>query len=298
MHTVSLEGRSRSGAAADAAADRHRHTGRSVLSPATRLLLMVFGALTALAFLALFVLAAHTDRYFAWTITPPATAAFLGGAYAAGCVGVVLGLRSGRWPAIRVPYVGILVFTLVTLVATLRHLDRFHFDTPGAVARSAAWLWLVVYVLIPIAMVTMLVRQERGPGVREHERPPPLGLLLVGVQSVVLIAVGTALFAGPASARLLWPWPLTPLTARMVAAWLVAFGIAIALGLRQTDRAEPGVAAAAYAALAVLELVVVLRYPGVVRWGSAAAWVYLAMAVSILGVSLHTLARARRAAPG
>jgi uncharacterized membrane protein len=267
-----------------------------MILPATRMLLTVFGALTALAFLALFVMAAHTDRYFAWTITPPATAAFLGGAYAAGCVGVVLGLRSNRWLGIRVPYVGILVFTLVTLLATLRHLDRFHFDTPGAVARFAAWLWLVIYVLIPVAMVTMLVRQERRTGVPQHERRPPLVQLLVGVQSVVLLAVGATLFAAPAWARLLWPWPLTPLTARMVAAWLIGFGIAIALGLRQTDRAEPGIAAAAYAALAVLELVVVLRYPDVVRWSSAAAWGYVAMAVSILGVSLSTLLRARRAA--
>ena len=271
-----------------------RRSDRVQILPATRLLLMAFGALTALAFLALFVMAAHTDRYFAWTIAPPATAAFLGGAYAAGCVGVALGLRSGRWPGIRVPYVGIFLFTLVTLVATLLHLDRFHFNTPGALARFAAWLWLAVYVLIPIAMLAMLLVQERRTEARERQRPPLPVQLLVGIQSVVLLAVGVILFAAPASAQLLWPWPLTPLTARMVAAWLVGFGIAIALGLRQADRAEPGIAAAAYAVLATLELIVILRYSGVVRWGSPAAWVYLAMALSILGVSLYTVLTARR----
>ena len=293
MHTVSLEGRSRSGAA-DAPATRPDQTDRFAILPATRLLLMVFGALTALAYLALFVMAARTDRYFAWTIAPPATAAFLGGAYAAGCVGVALGLRSGRWPAIRVPYVGILVFTLVTLIATLWHLDRFHFDAPGSLARFAAWLWLAVYALIPIAMLAMLLLQGRRTEAADHERPPLPVQLLLGAQSLVLLAVGVLLFAAPASAQLLWPWPLTPLTARMVAAWLFGFGVAIALGLRQTDRAQPGIAAAAYAVLAALELVVVVRYPEVVRWSSPAAWVYLAVATSILGASLYTLVRARR----
>ncbi len=45
--------------------------------------------------------------------------------------------------------------------------------------------------------------------------------------------------------------------------------------------------------LAALVLVVVLRYPGTMRWTSAAAWVYLAVAVSILGTAVFTLARAR-----
>jgi hypothetical protein len=264
----------------------------------TRLLLFVFGALTFLAFLALFVMAGHTDRYFAWTIVPPVTAAFFGAAYAAGCAGVFLGLRSGRWAGIRVPYVGILVFTLVALGATLLHLDRFHFHAVGTVARFAAWLWLGVYLLIPVAMLTMLLVQELRAEPAERERPRFPVQLLVTVQSVVLLAVGVSLLVAPGLARVLWPWPLTPLTARVVAAWLVGFGVAIALGLRQADRAEPGTAAGAYAVLAALELVVVLRYAGAVRWGSAAAWGYLAMAASILGLAVVTLVRARRRPAG
>src|SRR4051794_27026075 len=146
--------------------------GSLMILPGTRLLLFVFGALTFLAFLALFVMAGHTDRYFAWTIVPPVTAAFFGAAYAAGCAGVFLGLRSGRWAGIRVPYVGILVFTLVALAATLLHLDRFHFKAVGTVARFAAWLWLGVYVLIPVAMLSMLFVQERRGGGGGDQRPP------------------------------------------------------------------------------------------------------------------------------
>jgi hypothetical protein len=55
-----------------------------------RALLVAFSVLTALAVGALFVLSTATDRYFAWTIEPPLTAALLGAGYAAGCVLVVL----------------------------------------------------------------------------------------------------------------------------------------------------------------------------------------------------------------
>lgn len=262
-----------------------------MILPGTRWLLVAFGGLTFLAFLALFVMAAHTDRYFAWTIAPPATAAFLGAAYAAGCAGMLLGLRSARWASIRVPYVGIFVFTVVTLAATLLHLDRFHFGAPGALARFAAWLWLAVYVVIPVAMLVMLVRQERRADVRTRSRPSPLVRVLAAAQGAVLMAVGLALFAAPELARLLWPWPLTPLTARMVAAWLIGFGVALALGVRRAHPVEDRTAAGAYLVLAVLELVVVLRYAGTVRWDFLAAWVYLAVAASILALALRALTR-------
>jgi hypothetical protein len=53
-----------------------------MILPGTRLLLVIFSGLTLLAFIVLFVLADATERDFAWTIKPPATAAFLGAAAA------------------------------------------------------------------------------------------------------------------------------------------------------------------------------------------------------------------------
>jgi hypothetical protein len=65
----------------------------------------------------------------------------------------------------------------------------------------------------------------------------------------------------------------------------------------QADLARLDIAAAAYGLLAVLELVVLVRYPGTVRWGSPAAWVYLAVAVSILISSAYGLIRLRGGGP-
>ncbi len=266
-----------------------------MIQSGTRLLLLAFSGLTLLAFGALFVLADRTEQAFAWTIAPPITAAFLGAAYAAGCALVVLALRKGSWLALRVPFLTIGVFTVLTLVATLLHLDRFHFGSPTPLARFAAYFWMAIYVLVPPGMAVALVTQERRAPHRPERQPIPGGIsVLLLVQGLVLIGTGLALFAAPATAAVLWPWMLTPLTARVVAAWLLAFGLGAILTWRQGDLIRTDVAATAYGLLAVLQGVVLLRFTGTVRWAAPATWVYLALLASILVGSVSALARLRR----
>lgn len=291
MRTVSRETRSR--ASGGAGPLRSRPAGSDGILLATKATLLAFSGLTMLAFVALFVMAAKTEQYFAWTINPAATAAFLGAAYGAGCVLVILGVRSGHWTRVRTPYLTILIFTVITLVATLRHLDRFHFGSDAVIARLAAWFWLAVYLLVPVAMMATLIMQERSrqlDPLRRQPLPPQLAVPLA-VQGAILSVVGVALFVAPDSARLIWPWALTPLTARMVAAWLVAFGVASVLILRQANLAEARISAWAYAVLGALELVVAFRYAGTVRWSSPAAWLYVALAISIVGLAAWALVR-------
>ncbi|MGY1694308.1 hypothetical protein ACI8AD_01155 [Geodermatophilus sp. SYSU D00766] len=264
-------------------ADRRRE-----LLPVMRGLLLVFSVLTALGFTALFVLSTRTDESFAWTIQPPVTAAFLGAGYAAGFTLVVLSLRDPVWAHSRVPVLTILVFTLLTLVATLVHADRFHFaaefaDSP-ALARGAAWFWTAVYVLIPLGILVALVFQERAPGTDPPRRFPVPAVLraALAVESVVLFAVGAAISVAPSSAETLWPWTLTPLTGRVVGAWLVAFGLATALAALAGDLERMRTAAIAYAVFGALELLVVLLHREHVAWDRPVAWCYVAAAVAIL----------------
>jgi uncharacterized integral membrane protein len=248
-----------------------------------RALLVAFSVLTALAVGALFVLSTATDRHFAWTIEPPLTAALLGAGYAAGCVLVVLSLRDPVWAHSRLPVLTILAFTLITLAATLVHLDRFHLQPEFAalplLARGAAWFWLTVYVLLPLAMLASLFLQERAPG---HDPPPGHAVPVVlraalAVESAVLLAVGVTLWVAPSTATTLWPWPLTPLTARVVAAWLIAFGVATALAALAGDLARLRTSAIAYTVFGVRTLVSLARYPGTVDWSGAPAWVLVGL---------------------
>jgi hypothetical protein len=266
-----------------------------MILPGTRLLLVIFSGLTFLAFVLLFVLAGATDRYFAWTIKPPATAAFLGAAYAAGCALELLAFRRRTWAALRIPFLTILVFTLITLIASVLHLDRFHFGSALPMARNAAYVWLVIYIVVPLAMSVVLVIQERRPVEPIDRVTVPTGLrVALLVQGVLMFVVGMTLFLLPATAGALWPWMLTPLTARIVGAWLIAFGVGVSLAGIEGDLARVDIAAWAYGLLAVLELVVIARFPSTVRWSHPAIWVYLALAVSILLTSAYALLRLHR----
>ena len=47
---------------------------------------------------------------------------------------------------------------------------------------------------------------------------------------MALVGLGIALFAAPDAVARIWPWPLTPLTARAIEAWLVGLFLAFQLG--------------------------------------------------------------------
>jgi hypothetical protein len=255
--------------------------------PAMRRLLLVFCLLTAMAFGSLFVLAGNTAATFAWTIQPPVTAAFLGAGYAAGFVLVVLSLRDPVWAHSRVPVLTIFVFVVLTLVATLLHLDRMHFGADfgglGFLAKAAGWFWLAVYIVLPVAMPVVLFRQERAPGADPAPRRPVPGLLrgALGMESAVLLVVGALLFVVPTTVTWLWPWELTPFTGRVVAAWLLAFGLATALASVAGDLERLRTAAIAYTTFGVLVLVTVLRFSGSIDWGAPVTWVFLAVTLAM-----------------
>ncbi|MCU1432615.1 MAG: conserved rane protein of unknown function [Actinotalea sp.] len=234
---------------------RPEHT----LLPAVRVLLVAFGALTAAAVVSLLVLADRTAAFFAWTIEPPATAAFLGAGYGAGLLLTLLALRTRDWAVIRVPFLTVTVFTWLTAVATLLHRDRLHDVSPGdgPVAEPAAWLWMVVYVVVPVAMAAVLVAQDRAwqPVSTTRRTMPGWLAALLAVQGGLLGAVGAVLLLAPAESAQVWPWALTPFTARIVAAWLLSFAVATAASLRLGDLAVLRIATTAYAAFGALQLV-------------------------------------------
>jgi hypothetical protein len=267
-----------------------------------RLLLLVFAGLTLLATNQLYALSEHTERAFAWSIEPPLTAAFLGGGYGAGFVLVVLSLRSRSWASTRVGFLTVLVFALMTLIATLLHLDRFHFDAVGLVPRAAAWIWLLIYVVVPIAMLALLASQWRVSG-REPSSGSGLGVALkvvLGLQGAALLVIGVSLFVVPQS-RELWPWSLTPLTAQSIASWLIALGVAGFLAILEDDLQRLRPAAATYTVLALLQSVAVVRYHGDMIWTSISSWVYvlsllLVFLVGVVGVTLGSPSSSREGA--
>jgi hypothetical protein len=260
-------------------------------------LLLVFGLLTILAVGVLYVLAELTHHYFAWTVSPPITAAFLGGGFGAGFILVILTRRERAWANARVGVLTILLFVVLTLLATLLHLDRFHFGASGALARFAAWFWLCVYVIVPLAMLVLLAGQVRVPGTDPPRRRALPGWLawVIGAQGTVMVVIGAGLFVAPAVVGAVWPWVLTPLTGRAIGAWLMAMGMGAALAIWEQDLLRLRAAVAAYAVFGALQLGALVRFAEHVRWG-AAGWTYTLVAVSVLAAGLYGWAAADRVA--
>ena len=95
-----------------------------------RVMLLAASFLVLLSGILLYVLSEQTDKYFAWTINPPLTAAFLGAGYWASFILEFLSAREQSWEKARIAVPAVALFTLLTLIVTLIHLDKFHLNSP------------------------------------------------------------------------------------------------------------------------------------------------------------------------
>jgi hypothetical protein len=263
-------------------------------------LLYLAAALVLAVGLTLFLFPGRTDTLFSWTVNPALTAAFLGAAYLSAFVLEFLAARETLWARARVAVPAVLLFTFLTLIATLVHIDKFHFGSAFSFfTQAGTWVWLLVYALVPVAMVVLWILQSRVPGI-DPPRTAPLSAWLrvvLYIQAAVMVVLGIFLFLAPKqTADLVWPWILTPLTGRVIGAWLLGVGVAAGHIAWENDwpRARAGIFS--YTLFAVLELVALFRFASavdpasgypIVDWGDLRSWIYLLFLVSILAAGVY-----------
>jgi hypothetical protein len=262
-----------------------------------RRFLVVAGMLVFLAGVPLTLFSHSTDRLFAWTIDPPVTAGFLGAAYWSSVMLQLGAARAPRWADARVSLPGVFVFTALTLVATLIHVDRFHFTSSSSTARVAAWVWIAIYVSVPVIMLR-LARHRYGRDDTVTMRLPTWLLVGLVVHAATLAVVGGALFVAPQTGTTLWPWPLTPLTARAVGAWLMGIAVVAGHSVWANDRSKTKVAMLGYAAFGSFQLITIVRFAHEIHWSRPSAWVYLAFVVSAVVLGITGVFAARKSRGG
>ncbi|MGY1639484.1 hypothetical protein ACI78V_22785 [Geodermatophilus sp. SYSU D00742] len=274
--------------------------------PGTRVLLRAFVGLTLLAVCQLLLRPGQTREAFAWHIHAEVTAAFIGASYAAGTVLSVLALRERAWSRVRIPVLTVGVFTALTLNATLLHTHKLQLTTGIPSARAAAWVWLVVYLVVPFACFAVVRRQGwRRRRTGDARRPMPGWLVaLLGVQGVVLTTAGVLLYVGGVAVHhhadpvtRFWPWELMPLSAQVVGAWLIAFGVAAALVIREGDLTRLFGPAVAYTVFGALQLLVLVRYLEHVSAGDPWLWGYVVLTATVVLAGGYGWWAARREAP-
>ncbi len=266
------------------------------LLPSMRRLLAVAAGLVFLAGIQLYVFPTRTEEYFSWTIVSPMTAVFLGAAYWSAVALEVAGAQARAWVRGRIAVPTVFVFTTLTLVATLLHLDLFHFGAEHSLAtRAVTWMWLAIYLVVPILMIVITVRQRRGlsqdpPRIRRLPRWIRLALLML---LLIFGGVGLGLFLVPAQTASWWPWQLTPLTSRAVGAWLISLGVAASHTLIEDDVARIRPLGATAVAFAVLEGVALLRYGSELDWSSVPAIGYVAVLAVLLCLGIWAVRTSR-----
>ncbi len=234
--------------------------------------------------LSLYFLSEKTDIYFSWTINPPLTAAFLGAGYLASFLTEFLSAREKIWAHARIAVPGVLAFTILTSIVTLLHLDRFHFDSPVFITLAGTWVWLAIYISVPIALGILWLLQARQPGI-DPARRESLALWIRSIlilQASIMFFFGAAMLLIPETIIPLWPWKLSVLTSQAIGAWGVGIGIIALHAVWENDWTRLSPMMMGYVVYGALQAINLLRYPDVLNWSGASVSFYTIFIISIL----------------
>jgi hypothetical protein len=254
-----------------------------------RIILIIASILVLSVASTLFFFPGRTDKFFSWTINPPLTAAFLGGGYLAAFFLEYLASRERTWANARIAVPGVWAFTFVTLLVTIFHIERFHFDSPYLITVMGTWVWLLVYILVPIALGLFWIRQVRQPGIdplREHKLPWWLRTLIL-VQGLVLLSSGTAMFLLPERSIPFWPWTLSILTSRAIGAWGIGNGVFTIQAFFENDWNRLRAFMPSWGLYGVFQLINIALYNNTINWDLNSAWIYLIFMISVLIVGVY-----------
>ena len=192
-----------------------KFAGGGTILPYTRVLSAVIVPFLALAFVVLYLFPDQTAALFAWPIKATMTSMTLASAYLGGIYFFTrVALRERKWSAVSGGFVAVALFATLLAIATLAHWSMFSHD------KVAFWLWAGLYFTTPFLVVGGWLANTRSahPGEPDGLELSAVAARTVGIVGLLALLQGIALFLAPAQLIPLWPWPLTPLTAKVVGA--------------------------------------------------------------------------------
>ena len=239
--------------------------------PETRWMAALVIPFLVVAFVILYFFPHNTAKLFAWEIKPPMTAMMLGSAYAGGIYYFSGLLMSSQWHRIKVGLIPVTVFASVLNVATILHWDRFNHGTLPFFA------WTALYFTTPFIVFALWLR-NRGqdtnlPDVIDATIPQSLRLV-IGAVGVITLAIALFLFLNPALMMQLWPWTLTPLTSRVMAAMFSLPGM-VGLGMAMDSRwSSAQIILQSQGFSILLILIAVFRDRADFNWSTPGSWLF------------------------
>jgi len=200
--------------------------------PETRWLAAVIIPFLVVAFIILYFWPHDTDKLFAWTIKPAMTPMMLAAAYLGGIYFFARVIPAKQWHLVKLGFLPVTAFATLLGIATLLHWDRFNHS------HISFYTWTILYFTTPFLVFAVWLRNRTtDSGIPEPNELiiHPMIRLLIGIIGLITLAVSLLLFLQPALMISLWPWMLTPLTARVVGAMFALPGI-VGLGIATEKR--------------------------------------------------------------
>lgn len=190
-----------------------------VLRP-TRVLAACIIPFLLVAFCVLYPVPTDTKRLFAWQIRPNMSAMVLGAVYLGGSYFFLRVVTARQWHTVVGGFLPVAGFAGLMGVTTILHWNRF---LHGNVA---FWLWVGLYSTTPAMVLVIFLRnrREHRAGSADERLLPGSATAIIAAAGCLSLATSLLLYLFPGVAIDIWPWRLTPLTARMLAAVFVLGG--------------------------------------------------------------------------
>ena len=168
------------------------------------------------ALVILYLFPGETTRLWAWTIPSTMTSMTLASAYLGGAYFFLRVQREPRWTAMKLGFPAVALFSGLLGVATILHWDKFNHE------HVSFWLWAGLYFTAPPLVVLAWVRNMRYAAPPAPDEPvlSPVVRVVVGLVGAGAVLQGAIMFLWPDAVIDAWPWPLTPLTCRVLGAVL------------------------------------------------------------------------------
>lgn len=212
---------------------------------------------------------ADSATNFAWPIQPVVMAATLGAFYITSAPLFLLPLFARRWEMIRVMILPTALFSTVQLAATFLHWDKF------SVGTIPFYVWLASYLLPPpIFLAAYLWHQRKASShaVPSNDPIPSWLNRLLVIGGSILTVTAILVFILPNLLIPVFPWNLTPLTARSLSGWLIAVGTLMLSMSRENNQTRARLATPMLILILPALLMQMLRFAGQVNWSNPVLW--------------------------
>jgi hypothetical protein len=182
--------------------------------PFTRGLSLFIVPFLVVAWVILYLFPGHTAQVWSWTIPFTMTSMVLASAYLGGAYFFVRVAWEQQWHRVGTGFLAVTTFASLLAVATLLHWDKFLHH------HVAFWLWAGLYFTTPFLVIGawFVNRRYAAPPAADDVLLRPVERAVIAVVGLVALVQGVVMFVAPSTMIDHWPWPLTPLTCRVVAA--------------------------------------------------------------------------------